>query len=324
MNTLFLFIVMVFSLAHAQAGEVASDLAGLDSIVRKYPADSADRYASDWQSGQDLVENPDADLVRRRTWGVIVGNAFAVGLYGRNNWWKEGFNNSFRTVNEGWFGQNTYSGGADKLGHFYMNYAGTRLFARVFEWAGNSPGQSLQLAAWLTFGTYMTVEIADGFSKKWRFSKEDAFMNVAGVGAALLLENNSRLDRLLDLRLLYRPSRSGHHNFDPFGDYSGQTYLLVAKASGVPALHDHPWLRYVEVAIGYGSRGYSDNPSSAVSNRSRHVYAGISLNLSELLGETVFKGLDKWKRTQHVTDTVLELVQIPGTDALAGHTLRPD
>lgn len=320
----FMFLMLALSVLSARAEELAPELIGPQSVSREYSEDSAVAHPSGSRGGQHLEDNAGDQQMRLRTWGIVLGNTLAVGLYGRHNWWSDGFSGSFRTVNEGWFGQNTYSGGADKLGHFYMNYAGTRLFARAFEWAGNGPGRSLELAAWLTLGTYTTVEVIDGFSKKWRFSKEDAIMNVAGVGAALLIEKNPQLDRLLDLRLLYRPSRSDNSNIDPFGDYSGQTYLLVAKASGVPVLRNHPWLRYFELAIGYGSRGYSDNPVGVDGNRSRNLYLGISLNLSEVLGATIFKRSDERDRVQRGINTVLEFVQVPGTAALVRHGIRSD
>ena len=199
--------------------------------------------------------------MRQRSAGLIAAHTLALGLYGGTKWWDQGFSGRFRSENEGWFGKNTYAGVADKLGHFYINYASTRLFARAFEWAGNSSGDALALAAWTTAGTYAAVEVIDGFSKEWRFSKEDAAINLLGVGAALLLEKKPELDRVLDLRVHYWPSAG--RRFDPFGDYSGQTYLIVAKASGMPSLHDHPWLRYVEFAAGYNARDFSDTPAGA-------------------------------------------------------------
>jgi len=53
---------------------------------------------------------------------VIGGIAATVGIYGMNSWWEDGFSGSFRTADEGWFGQNTYAGGADKAGHAYFTY----------------------------------------------------------------------------------------------------------------------------------------------------------------------------------------------------------
>jgi hypothetical protein len=54
----------------------------------------------------------------------------AVAIYGKHHWWQDGFHSSFHTGSEGWFGQGTYAGGADELGHLYLNYTATRLISR--------------------------------------------------------------------------------------------------------------------------------------------------------------------------------------------------
>jgi hypothetical protein len=159
------------------------------------------------------------------------------------------------------------------------------------------------------------VEVLDGYSRQYEFSKEDAIMNVAGAAVGYALERNPDLDRLIDVRLLYRPSAG---KFDPFGDYSGQKYLLAVKASGVPALRDNPLLRYFELTAGYGTRGYESIPGIA---RSRHLYFGVSLNLSEILAQTVFRGTSERSRTQRATDLFFEFIQVPGIAALADHRL---
>lgn len=254
--------------------------------------------------------------VRARTLGIIAANTLGVALYGNNKWWQDGFRSRFSTDSEGWFGQHTYSGGADKLGHFFMNYASTRLFSRVFEWAGNDAEHARHTAAWMTLATMTAVEVLDGFSRKWRFSKEDAIVNFAGVGTALLLEHHRALDDVLDLRFLYQASRENGKGYDPFGDYSGQTYLLVLKASGVPEWRGHPFLRYLEFAAGYGTRGYTGSSPAGAAAGSRYVYVGISLNLSRILDDTVFKDSPGDLPLRQAAGTFLELVQVPGTVAL--------
>ena len=262
------------------------------------------------------------EKVRTRTHWLIAGGVAGMALYGANHWWKDGFAGDFRTVDEGWFNQDTYAGGADKLGHAYSTYAGTRLLARGFEELGNSPERSLWLAAGTSLGALTAVEVVDGFSKKYRFSKEDAIMNVLGTGLGVLLEKKPELDKLLDFRVRYWPSDDARRlqQIDPVDDHSGQTYLLVAKASGVAALRKYDPLRYLELAVGYGSRGYEPNTGLA-SERSRHVYYGVTLNLSEILGDSLFSGVYKGSRTQRITNTVLEFIQVPGTAALADHRL---
>lgn len=257
---------------------------------------------------------------RLRTFGLIAAGTTGVLSYGKNHWWKDGFDSNFKTVDEGWFGQNTYSGGADKLGHAYYTYLSGRLLARAFEWAGNAPDAARRLGVWSALGTLMAVEVLDGYSRRWRFSREDAIMNFAGAGLAYLLEGEPALDRLLDLRLQYRPSRDARRldQADPIGDHSGQTYLLVVKASGVPQLRDHPLLRYLELAVGYGARGYEPK---AGGETSRHVYVGVSLNLSELLRQSAYRGHTERSLSQRVTETAFEFFQVPGTAALVDHRL---
>jgi hypothetical protein len=254
-----------------------------------------------------------------RTRIMMGGAATALLWYGSAHWWNNSMSRDFRTVDEGWFGQNTYTGGADKLGHMYSTYVGTRLLTRAFEWAGHDTQTAAWLAAATAWGSMLAVEIGDGFSSHYRFSKEDLIMNTLGTGLGLLLEKNPELDAVLDFRLMYWPSSDARrvNQIDPIDDHSGQTYLLALKASGVPSLRRIEPLRYFELALGYGTRGYEPNLGE---ERSRHFYYGISLNVAEVLGVTAFKG-SRGSRAQRVTNGVLEVLQIPGTAALADHKL---
>ncbi len=286
------------------------------AAILPLPAIAADEPAA---TGGTLAAPLVSEEERRaRTLGLIGGSAAAVFAYGRRNWWQDGFDGRFKTVDEGWFDQDTYAGGADKLGHAYFTYLGARLLKPAFVWAGHSPEAATGLGVGTALGMLTAVEVIDAYSRRWRFSREDALMNAAGAGLAWLFESRPELDRILDLRLLYRPSSGRWRGgFDPVGDYSGQTYLLVAKATGLRGLEAHPLLRYLELTAGYGSRGY-DPPAA---EKSRHVYVGISLNLTELLRRTAWRGDARPGRAQRATETLLEYVQVPGTAALADHRL---
>ncbi|HZW26088.1 MAG TPA: DUF2279 domain-containing protein [Gallionella sp.] len=254
--------------------------------------------------------NADGEMERRNR-NALLGGGLLVGWYGATHWWKDGLTGNFRTAGEGWFGPDTYAGGADKMGHLFIGYAGTRLMARGFESLGNSPDEALWLGAATAFGTLLAIETVDGFSTKWRFSPEDLIMNAAGAGLGIFLERSPQLDRLLDFRMMYRPSRTGGSGFDPVGDYSGQTYLLVAKAAGVSAMNQSAPLRYLELAVGYGSRGYGDMPAA---QRDRRIYVGVSLNLSGILDDTLFRQ-DRNSSAARATRMALEFFQVPGTAA---------
>lgn len=256
---------------------------------------------------------------RLRTAALVAASVGGTLAYGRANWWQDGFGGGFKSVNEGWFGQGTRYGGADKLGHAMFAYTGARLLTRAFEWAGHDPSTALTLGLWTSVGTLMGVELIDGFSQKWRFSREDALANLAGGALAYALERHPQLDALLDLRLQYSPSEG--NRFDPFGDYSGQRYLLVLKASGVPALRLHPLLKYLEFNVGYGTRQVDMGPSAVVPP-TRHSYVGLALNLSEVLRHTVYRGNTHPTRTQRVTETIFEFTQVPAATVQADHTRR--
>jgi hypothetical protein len=260
------------------------------------------------------------DPVPRGLWwknaAVIGGIGATVGFYGANSWWEDGFSGSFRTVDEGWFGRNTYAGGADKAGHAYFTYTGARLLTRGFEAVGNDPGRALRLGVWTSLAVMTGVEVVDGFSKKYRFSMEDAVANAAGAAFAVLVEVDPRVDALLDFRLLYRRSddarRVGETDF--IADYSGQTYLLAMKADGVPRLREVSVVRYLELQVGYNTRGYEPNDGT-MNDPHRRIYYGIGINLSRLLSDTVFRGNLKGGKIRRGTDTVLEYLEVPWTAA---------
>lgn len=248
------------------------------------------------------LERSGFDLRERNALIVSVGSA-AFLAYGRAKWWDQDFGGGFKTSGEGWFGRGTDYGGADKLGHMFTNYASMRLFTRTFEAAGNSRADSVRLAAWTTIGIFTGIEVVDGYSRNWRFSGEDALMNVLGAGLGVLMETQPGLDAKVDIRFGYRRSTGSH--FDPFGDYSGQRYLLVAKADGFESLRRHPLLRYLEVGVGYQAR------FTPGSERRRDAYVGVSLDLSRLLADGFYDGRRGTTPFQRGADMAFELVQFP-------------
>lgn len=248
------------------------------------------------------LERAGLDLHQRNL--LLAGAASAAfAMYGWNKWWSRGFGGGFKVAGEGWFGRGTAYGGTDKLGHLFTNYASARLLTAAFEAAGNGRAESIRLAGWTTLGIFTGIEVVDGLSRDFRFSPEDALMNAAGVGLGVLMQTQPALDEKFDFRFAYRPSIGS--SFDPFGDYSGQRYLLVAKADGFKSLRQLPVLRYLELGIGYQARFASG------SQRRRDVYVGISLNLSRLLADAAYGASRGTTPTQRAAETAFEFVQLP-------------
>lgn len=268
--------------------------------------------------GADHIDDRDAEVSRRTGW--IMG-AYAAGMayYGYNAWWKEN-SGDFRVVREGWFGHNTYRGGADKFGHMYTTYVSTRLLAQALEAVGNPVSEAQWKAAALTGATTFAVEVLDGYTREIGFSFEDLVLDAAGIGLGLFMERHPWWDGRFDFRVHYWPSHDARrlNERDPVDDYSGQTYLFVAKLNGFDRTRNNRVLRYVELSLGYGARGYK--PTDGTQEQTRRIFAGISLNLSQLLNDTIFQ-LGRYKTAKTISGGVLEYIQVPAVTGLKGHDL---
>lgn len=274
------------------------------SLVSALAASAAGATQVPAGEGGAAPASHDPALARRTAW-VIGGGVGAVYLYGLTSWWGEGFEPDFKVKREGWFGPDSDHGGQDKLGHFMFTYAGARLGKWGFEALGHTPDTALKLGVLTSWGALTGVELIDGFARKWSFSPEDFLMNTLGAGAAIFQERSPGFDRLVDFRFNYWPSTlpdGARRGWEPISDYSGQTYYLALKAEGVPLLERAALLRYLELSLGYGARGFEAGGEPV-----RSTYVGVSLNVGKLMRENVFTAPDS--RARRVSDNLFEYVQ---------------
>ncbi len=217
----------------------------------------------------------DLSATRWETGGTVAG-VTALGLYS----WDWGSSKKFRWNPEGWFGEDTGSGGADKLGHGFSAYAINNFLTERLISKGRTPERAALNAALTTQAIMLYVELFDGYSNDHGFAREDLVMNMLGSGLSYVRMVNPRVRDLIDFRLEYQSS--GYKGFRPLSDYSGQKYLMAFKLSGVPALRETP-LRYLELQTGYYTRGFLKAERDAGLDRSRHTFWGVGINLNELL-----------------------------------------
>ena len=244
---------------------------------------------------------------------IVVGVASTAMLAGFLGWWSDGFNNKFSFRNEGWFGPDTYSGGIDKLGHAFSMYVTTRLLNRTFTWAGDSDSNSLWRATLLSAAIGLGIEVFDGLEKsgKYGFSWQDLIMDAAGIGLAFYAERNPEFDKWFAFRWRREMQTAGT------GTYESHQYFGVLRLSGWSQLGVYNPLRYVELMAGYGAAGFrGDSGITNADNRKRTVYAGIGLNLTEVLDRTVFSGSLGGGRSQWLATEFLRYVQVPGTASI--------
>ena len=240
---------------------------------------------------------------------IVGGSAAALLTYGYLKWWDDGLTSRLKWANEGWFGRGTEYGGTDKLGHAYSNALGVRLLGAVLEEAGYPRARATRLAFWSTTAAYAAIELLDGVSRRYDASLQDMAFNLLGAAGSALLLSDPALDRLIDFRMSYSRSRFAN-GWDAFGDYEGQTYWLVAKAEGVPALASNPFTRYLEVSLGYGARNF-DVPAGSGLRRERELRLAVGINLARVFGDAVAGTRVEGSRAHRVADLAFELVQHP-------------
>ncbi|MEQ5835880.1 DUF2279 domain-containing protein [Marinobacter sp. NFXS9] len=210
------------------------------------------------------------DQVRRAA-GVTVTGVGLITAWGIVNW--DYFSVSPTASSEGWFGQDTPEGGADKLGHLFTTYATTQGVASLFEHWCFTPEDAALYGALSSFTMLSYMELGDAFSD-YGFSYEDLIANAIGGIAGYYRYRYPSLAKKIDLRweVGFQPNQG-----DIVTDYDNAKYLVAVKLNGFD-LPGNSFLRHLELHAGYYTRGYSapDEPDE------RTLYIGIGLNLTDL------------------------------------------
>jgi hypothetical protein len=222
---------------------------------------------------------------------------------------------------KGWFGPGKYAGGADKLGHAWacmgLTRGGTELLT---QWGGYRRLPASIVSGALAEALFVGVEIKDGFY--YEFSWGDLVLNTTGVALGVALSNWPRLDELIDFRVQWWPSKAYRRQLEAGNvgkklniaeDYSGETYLLAFHLGGIHALRDASWggwSRFVDVAIGFGTRGYKPDPPPGYEgdyDKTQHLSIGFSLNAQGVFDWLLDGRSRAWRKITHGTFEVFNL-----------------
>jgi hypothetical protein len=235
------------------------------------------------------------------------------------------------------FGDDTYAGGADKLGHAWAGLTLSRLTSELLISGGWRPRNAALIASSLTLGFLTAFEAKDGFHTE--FSPGDAVFNALGAGLNVALLAYPPLDELIDFRVEYFPSREYRELLggrrpppDPTGarqvslnfveDYSGQRYLLALHLGALPPLRGQPWARLVDVAAGFEADKFKPEPMDPGARRRQHLFLGLSVNMQGVVDLALaddHHGVAVAARA--VGHVVFELLNPPfGSIAVAGAT----
>ena len=205
-------------------------------------------------------------------WRVNLTGIGIISTWGIINW--DYFTTSPNAASEGWFENNTKSGGADKIGHLYTSYLTTHGLSNLFEsWCINKNDAAIYGAV-SSFALSAYMEIGDSFSG-FGYSNEDMLANTVGIIYGYFSYKNPQLANILDIRWEYKPNPNTLEDLTT--DYENSKYLLALKLNGFDFSHNN-FLKHVELHVGYYSRGFSDLNVT----KQRSLFVGISFNLTDL------------------------------------------
>ncbi len=236
---------------------------------------------------------------------------------------------------DGWFGVNTYAGGADKLGHAWATMALARGGTALLTAGGWKRSHAALLSAGLSELLFLGVEWKDYYY--YEFSPGDFTFNTLGALTAVALDMSPRLDELIDFRVEYWPSKQYRYNlinsdspcakrmsglpscsrWNVAEDYSGETYLLALHLGGIHALRDTPhgwWTKLVDVAVGFETRNYKPPPTllmeqEAEVTRRQTLFLGVTFNVQGLFDHVLSRG----STLRKISHGVFEVLTPPWT-----------
>jgi uncharacterized protein YfiM (DUF2279 family) len=215
------------------------------------------------------------------TAGVLVGG-FLQGLgaplqYGWQSW-------SF--TDEGWFGRDTYVGGADKVSHFVISSGVSRALFEAYTHQGHTVDQSFNLALGTAFMAGAFVEIMDGVSV-YGFSWEDLTVDALGSAAGLLIQRN-HLQDLIGLRLGLAttsiPPEFVGSSVETLGhSYNDEIYAADLKLGGlIRRLKGNPgFSRFFLTSFVFFTKGFGYDPP--LPTRYQEIGVELGLNFPEIL-----------------------------------------
>ncbi len=263
----------------------------------------SDHYNSSRVNGTIIVES-------------AIGTVVTIGL--NYLWYKKFPQSKFH-----YFNDNDEWLNVDKVGHAATAYNVAAIQNDVMRWGGVKPHVAALVGTGTALAFMSMIEILDGHSEKWGFSKGDMLANLSGC---LLFEGQQLLwgQQRISLKYSYHSTIFPRYYPAELGsnlpqrmlkDYNGQSYWLSFNiASFLPASSNFP--RWLNLSAGYGAEGMigaRDNPTEMNGKpvpsfkRYRQFYFSFDTDLYRVNGlSPLAETLLKVNRTVHTPGPALE------------------
>jgi hypothetical protein len=186
---------------------------------------------------------------------VATGAAISAGLYFL--WYRKHPRSHFHFFNDNgeWLQM-------DKVGHATTAYNIGAIQYDLMRWCGVNNNTSIAVGGLTAVGYMSIIEVLDGFSSKWGFSKGDMLANIFGAALFAAQQKGWGQQRIslkwsfhMSPYAKYYPEELGSNFFSRMiKDYNGQTYWLSFNvASFLPTNSGFPY--WLNMSAGYGAEG---------------------------------------------------------------------
>lgn len=286
------------------------------NISGNFPATAAGSgYTMELVPQSSFIEKPsEGQLIFR--YAVLLSVPMTTYLFAWLSWDWGDVRSQWKWAHEGWFGRNTYSGGADKLGHFYSHYLMTRLLYMVFNYTENGGYKKWIFSSLLPAFLAIGIELGDAYSSAQNgFAYQDMVCGFTGIAFGLLLERFPVVDSFVGFSVEYYPSKYFRKNMGQIlrfvDDYSGWKFMVNFKLAGFRdlGLNVPVFLRYIMIDVGYYTRGFTEYDAKVgETQRKRSVFIGFSVNIMEFIDDC-FRG--KYPKASHYLKMPFKYIHTP-------------
>lgn len=218
---------------------------------------------------------------------VFIGVPVGTLVYGMATWnWGE--EDGFHVRHEGFLGENTNNGGADKVGHAFSHYLAFRILHNYYDWSENGKNTKWFYSITTAASLGLMIEVGDAYTSEYGFSYEDLISDLSGITLGIILEYSPTLDSLIGYSWQYWPTsryygKNGEKPLNFTTDYNGAKFVLNFRLAGLQnfGLKLPNFLRYIQLDFGYFTRNYRSGDVTGEPYRS--LYYGVSLNFMEIV-----------------------------------------
>lgn len=149
----------------------------------------------------------------------------------------------------------------DKVGHATSAYNIAAIQYNMMRWSGVRKNSSIWIAGATALAYMSMIEISDGFSAEWGFSKGDMLANIAGT-AIFAAQQSIWQQQKIQMRFSFHYSIYAQYHPNELGnnlpqrmikDYNGQSYWLAFNISSFLGKTNFP--KWIDADFGYGAEG---------------------------------------------------------------------